>query len=260
MFISWSAKETSMVLWSQHAAMPFVTPLHRVAIVLGALFILGGCSQMQQPGYYNPPQPNSQTDAVAMAEAAYSQQTVRAPSQIQFDIKKPVAATTQTTSSAQSQTSGQTDTVAKSDNVSNETITPIGPSPQAQLIPIAQTFAGTLPCFNREMKCTAQRITLTLAPNARWRARAAYLDQNLASGKPLAEQGCWRTLNLAKPNIVLLDTAGNARADLVMTANNVLQLRSLNGQTPNLNYTLTRQPDVDPIAELDNMPIPNCNN
>jgi hypothetical protein len=252
-----------MVLRSQHVATPFATPLYRAALVLGGLLILGGCSQMQQPGYYNPPKANSQTDAVAMAEAAYSQQTVRAPSQIQFDIKKPVAASAQTTSVAQSGGTNAADQVASGDNsnnISNETITPIGPSPQAQLIPIAQTFTGTLPCFNREMKCTAQRITLTLAPNGRWRARAAYLDKNLASGKPLVEQGCWRTFNMQQPNIVLLDEAGNARADLAMTANNVLQLRSLNGQTPNLNYTITRQPDVDPIAELDNMPAPKCNN
>jgi hypothetical protein len=58
----------------------------------------------------------------------------------------------------------------------------------------------------------------------------------------------------------LLDESGNVRADLVMTGNNVLQLRSLNGQTPNLNYTITRQPDVDPIAELDKSPVPNCKN
>jgi len=241
-------------------AMPAVTPLYRAALVLSGLLILGGCSQMQQPGYYNPPKPSSQTDAVAMAEAAYSQQTVRAPSQIQFEIKKPVAASTQTASVAQSKTTNAAEQNVGSNNISNETITPIGPSPQAQLIPIVQTFAGTLPCFNREMKCTAQRITLTLAPNGRWRARAAYLDQNLASGKPLAEQGCWRTYNMQHPNIVLLDEAGNARADLVMTANNVLLLRSINGQTPNLNYTITRQPDVDPIAELDKMPVPNCKN
>lgn len=249
-----------MVLRSQHVAMPFVTPLHRVALVLGGLLILGGCSQLQQPGYYNPPKASSQTDAVAAAEAAYSQQTVRAPSQIQFDIKKPVVATAQTAPATQSNTGGATEQVASSDNISNETINPIGPSPQAQLIPIAQTFAGTLPCFNREMKCTAQRITLTLAPNGRWRARAAYLDQDIASGKPLAEQGCWRTYNMSQPNVVLLDESGNVRADLVMTGNNVLQLRSLNGQTPNLNYTITRQPDVDPIAELDKSPVPSCKN
>jgi hypothetical protein len=249
-----------MVLWSQHVASPLVTPLYRAAWVLGGLLILGGCSQMQQPGYYNPPKENSQTDAVAMAEAAYSQQTVRAPSQIQFDIKKPVPTSGQSNAATQNNASGVATTVANSDSIANETINPIGPSPQAQLIPIAQTFTGTLPCFNREMQCTAQRITLTLAPNGRWRARAAYLDETLVSGKPLAEQGCWRTYNMPRPNVILLDDADNARADLAMSANNVLLLRSLNGQTPNLNYTLTRQPDVDPIAELDKTPAPKCTN
>jgi hypothetical protein len=249
-----------MALWSQCVTSPLLTPLYRAAWVLSGLLILGGCSQMQQPGYYNPPKENSQTDAVAIAEAAYSQQTVRAPSRIQFDIKKPVSASGQNTTVAQNSGSNTATTVTNSDSITNETITPIGPSQQAQLIPIAQTFAGTLPCFNREMQCTAQRITLTLAPNGRWRARAAYLDQALVSGKPLAEQGCWRTYNMPRPNIILLDTSGNARADLAMSANNVLLLRSINGETPNLNYTLTRQPDVDPIAELDQTPAPKCTN
>ena len=30
----------------------------------------------------------------------------------------------------------------------------------------------------------------------------------------------------------------------------MLRVRSIAGQTPNLNYNLTRQPDLDPIDEL----------
>lgn len=254
-----------MVSWLNKAVKGLSLPLHRVLLGCG-LAILAGCSQMQQPGYYNPPKPSSQTDAVDNAEALYTQQTVRAPSQIQFAIKKPMISS-ESISSVDSSTQGTTTEGNLGDSqkgsgagpVDSEQIMPIGASPQAKLIPIAQTFAGTFPCFRREMNCTAQRITLTLAPNGRWRARATYLDQALASGKPLVEQGCWRTFTQQYPHIILLDETGNARADLAMTANNTLQLRSLNGQTPNLTYTITRQPDVDPIAELDNTPAPKCN-
>lgn len=225
------------------------------ALVLGGLAVLAGCAQMQQPGYYNPQKPSSETDAIANAEATYTQQTIRAPSQIQLAIKRPVATSTAVVDP--NQLSSNEANALNAGNASQ--VAPIGPSAQAQLIPIAQTFAGTLPCFHSEMKCTAQRITLTLAPNSRWRARAAYLEQSDQSGKPLVEQGCWRTYTQQYPNIVLMDMSGNVRAELVMTSNNVLTLKSINGLSPNLSYTITRQPDIDPIAELDKSAPPKCN-
>ena len=42
------------------------------------------------------------------------------------------------------------------------------------LVPQPQTYMGTLPCFSPAMRCTAQRVTLTLAPNGRWRGRVAW--------------------------------------------------------------------------------------
>ena len=132
------------------------------------------------------------------------------------------------------------------------------PSPQAQLMPEPQTFAGTLPCFHREMQCTAQRVTLTLAPNGRWRARATYLEQNNQSGKPLTSQGCWKSVATRQPVIILLDVKGNVQAEMVMVSNNVLRLRTLDGQAPNLTYNITRQPDLDPIDELNKAPVPAC--
>jgi|GEM_PF-198003 len=132
------------------------------------------------------------------------------------------------------------------------------PSAQAQLMPEPQTFAGTLPCFHREMQCTAQRVTLTLAPNGRWRARSTYLEQNSQSGKPLTSQGCWKTVATRQPVIILLDMKGNVQAEMVMASNNVLRLRTLDGQAPNLTYNITRQPDLDPIDELNKAPVPAC--
>jgi hypothetical protein len=56
----------------------------------------------------------------------------------------------------------------------------------------------------------------------------------------------------------LLNNQNNVRAELGMTSTNVLRLISINGDVPNLTYTLTRQPDLDPINELNNQTSPNC--
>jgi hypothetical protein len=133
-----------------------------------------------------------------------------------------------------------------------------GASIQESLIPEPQTFSGTLPCFHPEMKCSAQRITLSLAPNGRWRARAAYLDQNIQNGSVQLDQGCWRGALMDPPRITLLNTQGGVRAEMAMTSGNNLRLISLNGENPNLTYTLTRQPDLDVISELNKKPAPNC--
>jgi uncharacterized lipoprotein NlpE involved in copper resistance len=148
----------------------------------------------------------------------------------------------------------------------NQTTTASAPAPAAaaptdtlrsELIPEPQTFAGTLPCFHPEMKCVAQRVTISMSPNGRWRARAAYLGQDNKTSQ-LADQGCWRATAQAVPRIVLLNSQGNVRAELAMTGTNVLRLISINGDSPNLTYTLTRQPDLDPINELNNQSSPNC--
>jgi hypothetical protein len=201
---------------------------------------------MQQPGYYNLPAASSATDALAQAEGAYATQAVRAPSQIQFGLN-PSAPTQQQAGA-------------------NQTTTASAPAPAAaaptdtlrsELIPEPQTFAGTLPCFHPEMKCVAQRVTISMSPNGRWRARAAYLGQDNKTSQ-LADQGCWRATAQAVPRIVLLNSQGNVRAELAMTGTNVLRLISINGDSPNLTYTLTRQPDLDPINELNNQSSPNC--
>jgi len=66
-------------------------------------------------------------------------------------------------------------------------------------------------------------------------------------------------MQLRQPRILLMDASKNVRAELIMTSAEVLRLRSIDGQTPNLSYTLNRQPDLDPIAELDQVAAPSCN-
>ena len=259
---------------------------------LASLLAAAGCAdqlaQMREPGFYDPPPPSSTTDAMARANAEHSLGTLRAPNQIQFDLRPnqaqaanapvaPVAPSVTPATPMRAAPAGQPATpVAIAPGAASTTgdappqdpgtlaISPSAaaanvPSVQSQLIPEAQTFTGTVPCFHSEMRCTAQRITLTLAPNGRWRARAAYLERTSADGGTQLEQGCWRAVMTAPPRVVILTSQGNVRADLsVISAGNALQLGSINGQVPNLLYTLSRQPDMDPIDELNGRPAPNC--
>lgn len=259
-----------------------------------ALLAIGltGCAQMQQPGYYNPPPASTTTDAIAQGDGIYNNQTLRAPSQIQISTQQPstatrtaapapsvVAANPRPTTPGQiagtNVTSSAPATAATYDNanapadappsnasasvdaVSSTTAAP-SESLQATLIPEPQSFAGTLPCFHPEMKCSAQRVTITLAPNGRWRARATYLEQSSKNSTVQTDQGCWRASAQAVPRVVLLNNQGNVRAELAMTSGNMLRLISMNGGTANLTYNLSRQPDLDPIDELKGKPAPNC--
>jgi hypothetical protein len=210
-----------------------------------ALLAVGlvGCAQMQQAGYYNPPPASTTTDAIAQGDGIYNNQTLRAPSQIQIGLQQPSTANTVVAAAA--------DTTASSAAAPTESV-------QATLIPEPQSFAGTLPCFHPEMKCSAQRVTITLAPNGRWRARATYLEQNSKNSNVQTEQGCWRASAQAVPRVVLLNGQGNVRAELAMTSGDVLRLISMNGSAANLTYNLARQPDLDSIDELKGKPAPNC--
>ena len=227
-------------------------------LAIGLPVLLVGCAQMQQqmqqPGYYKPAPASSATDAIENAEGPYGTQLLRAPSQIQIGLNNRGADAAPTAGTAKP--ANQTATGSAQGNAAGTTET--ADSLQASLFPAPLTFAGTLPCFHPEMKCSAQRITISLAPNGRWRARAAYLEQSAKSGTPLADQGCWRVIPQAVPRIILLNPAGNVRAELALSSSNVLRLISINGDTFNLTYTLTRQPDLDPISELDKTTAPTC--
>ncbi|MFY9136644.1 hypothetical protein [Zwartia sp.] len=228
------------------------------ALAIGLPVLLVGCAQMQQqmqqPGYYNPAPASSTTDAIENAEGPYGTQTMRAPSQIQIGLNNRGADAAPTPGTAKP----ATQTAAGSAQNTAAAAAAAADSLQASLFPEPLTFAGTLPCFHPEMKCSAQRITITLAPNGRWRARASYLEQAATSGKPLADQGCWRVIPQAVPRIILLNPSGNVRAELALSSTNVLRLVSINGDSVNLTYTLTRQPDLDPINELDKTTAPTC--
>ncbi len=279
----------------------------RLSPALLAILVLTSCAQMQQqmqqPGYYNLPSASSTTDAISQAEGAYANQTLRAPNQIQIDLRQPASANAGSAAAANATgrpvapqsspepvvaavpaRSGGTGAVNAATpkqgaaNAYDGSGAPTDAPPadigaanstpslnavsadtlQSALIPEPQTFSGTLPCFHPDMKCTAERITLSLAPNGRWRARSAYLEQNSKSGPVQLDQGCWRVAPMNPPHVLLLSAQGNVRAELSLTSGNSLKLVSINGEIPNLTYTLSRQPDLDPIAELDKKTAPNC--
>ena len=231
--------------------------LSRGSFVVAALvgFAITGCAQTSQPGYYNPPPASTTKDAIEFAEGGVSQRTVHAPAQIQIKLRGDQQAQAKT--GTQPQTSP--DSLTEQGRAQLEQEVQADHSPQNLLIPKPVTFFGTLPCFHQDMQCTAQQVTLTLAPNGRWRARVAYLENQQASGKSMTDQGCWRSIAMQQPRIILMDADRNVRAELSMTSSETLRLRSMDGQTPNLTYTLSKQPDLDPISELDKEPAPNCN-
>lgn len=227
-----------------------LTMLRATGLTLASALLIG-CAQTSAPGYYDPPKASSTQDAIRGAEGASMRQVVTAPSQIQVtwrtggdDDKK---------SSPDGLTAaGQADLDQTDLDKDAVNATPIG------LITKPETFMGNLPCFAQGMNCSTQRFVLTLAPNGRWRSRITYFEQQQQSGQPSLAQGCWRSTLSKPPSILLLDADKNVRTELRMTANDVLQIVTVDGDSPSLTYTLSRQPDLDSIGELDAKPSPVC--
>jgi hypothetical protein len=229
--------------------------------VFSSVLLLSGCAQSTDSTFYSLPPSSASQAATVMSEGASNQPNVQAPSQVQVRWSS---------SSNSSQSAPQQVTVKVAGQTEYDSLSPAGQQQmQQQMMQDAgappsifnqpETFFGTLPCFHQDMGCNAQRVTLTLAPNGRWRARSNYLENDKASGLPLASQGCWRAVAASTPRLVLLDPKGVVRAELAMTSQETFRLISINGQTPNLTYTLSRQPDLDPISELNSEPTPRCN-
>ncbi|HCQ46903.1 hypothetical protein C4E15_20745 [Achromobacter spanius] len=235
-------------------------------LLAGTALGAAGCAQQKTEGYYDPPAESTVTDAQYQGSGAGYRSVIRAPSQVQIalkpDARKPqnqaaqAAAGGQTTEDGQPVPEGADNSAA----IAASTPAPAAPPNAAahSLVPQPQTYMGTLPCFSPAMQCTAQRVTLTLAPNGRWRGRTAYLENDPNKGPAVTEQGCWDATDERPPRVIMMDGNGNVRAEFVVAANNVLRVRSIAGQTPNLNYNLTRQPDLDPIDELAKAAAPKC--
>lgn len=238
-------------------------------LLAGMALGAAGCAQQRTEGYYDPPVESTVTDAQYQGSGAGYRTVLRAPSQVQIALKpdqkktpSQAAAAAQgaaTTEDGQAVPEGA-DSGSGSSGAAPAPVAPASAQSAAanSLVPQPQTYMGTLPCFSPAMQCTAQRVTLTLAPNGRWRGRTAYLENDPKKAAPVVEQGCWDATDERPPRVILLDGQGNVRVEFVVAANNVLRVRSVAGQTPNLNYNLTRQPDLDPIDELAKAKAPQC--
>lgn len=242
-------------------------------LLAGTALGAAGCAQQRTEGYYDPPAESTVTDAQYQGSGAGYRTVLRAPSQVQIALK-PDQKKTQAQSGQAAQGGAITEdgqAVPEGAESGSGATAGSAPAPVAapaggnthgaaanSLVPQPQTYMGTLPCFSPAMQCTAQRVTLTLAPNGRWRGRTAYLEDAAKKAAPVVEQGCWDATDERPPRVILLDNQGNVRVEFLVAANNVLRVRSIAGQTPNLNYNLTRQPDLDPIDELAKATAPQC--
>lgn len=228
-----------------------------IATVLAGAALAAGCAKQRTEGYYNPPRESTVTDAQSQGQGAGYLPLVQAPSQLQIELKAPPPGQQRKPAPTAEEAAQQ---AAAADAKAEAAASAAGSTSAAAhaLVPQARTYMGTLPCMTPSAQCAAQRITLTLAPNGRWRSRSATLDSLGNQGTPSAEQGCWDATAEHPPRVFLADASGNQRVEFVVAANNVLRVKSVLGVTPNLNYSLTRQPDLDPIDELSQQTAPKC--
>ena len=202
------------------------------AVLLAVL--LAGCASQRPPGYYDNARDNTQHDAMAQAQGPGLTQS-QSPSQLHLGFgpnqKKP-GAEAQDAAAAQ-----QPDFVR----------------------PLAEpkTFLGTIPCLVNGNACSANRVTLTLAPSGQWRLRTLVLDGPDAR-RSTAQQGCWQVIGSTPLRILLQLDKGGTKASLTFINDNLLRVDSLDNIKPNLEYRLTRQADIDGIDELNKAPHPSC--
>lgn len=267
------------------SSLPILRTLILATTISGAL-LTTGCAQMREPGYYAPPAESSNTDATYTAQGGISHSMLsQAPSQIQIPLnyapqkKQPEAGAAVAGNGAAASAGDASSAPAPDangpvaapmpaipaaganarmkDNAPSTTAPSDHPSQRA-FLPQAETFVGTIPCSSPSEQCSAQRITLTLGPNGRWRSRATYLASQGQPAASHAEQGCWNVTGAHPAHLLLLDAKNNPQTELVASADNVLSIKAIRGRAPLLPYTLTRQPDLDPIDELSKQTPPNC--
>lgn len=240
-------------------------PTLAAALALAAL--AAGCAQMRSQGYYDPPAESSQTDAQYQAQGSAYRSAVHAPSQLQIGLDRDAPPRRDAAPAASASPTADPPTPVPPAGGTNARMTPAGEAANTAaatdptlraFMPQAQTYAGTFPCLTPSPQCEAQRVTVTLGPNGRWRSRTTYLASQATPPVKQTEQGCWTVTPERPARVLLLDEKGATRIELVASANNVLRVRSVLGRAPTLDYSLTRQPDLDPIDEMSAQPIPTC--
>ncbi|MER1967548.1 copper resistance protein NlpE N-terminal domain-containing protein [Castellaniella sp. GW247-6E4] len=207
--------------------------LYRRALAPALLILLGACAQQREPGYYQPAAAGTASDAMHRAQGGTD---IVAPAQIQLGFGPD--------------TRGNPPQAGGRDSAD----TPAAQTPAATPAPLADThtYLGTVPCAEG-MQCPASRMTLTLAPDGQWRARSVTVD----TAKTSTRMGCWY-LTSDKPLRILLQIGERTRAQMEFASNSTLRVLMVDGHRPLLDYTLTRQADIDPIDELSGHPAQAC--
>ncbi|GAA4337342.1 envelope stress response activation lipoprotein NlpE [Pigmentiphaga soli] len=110
----------------------------------------------------------------------------------------------------------------------------------------AQTFRGVIPCAD----CAGQRITLTLFPDWTWRQRRVYFGTRDGADASFVTTGRWER-TLENPQRIRLIGDRNEAALYEFQNPSTLRLLDQEGQPINsaLNYSLTQQFELDPIAD-----------
>lgn len=118
-----------------------------------------------------------------------------------------------------------------------------------------QTFLGTIACAPSNSTCVPIRLLITMHPDGVWRLRASDMGQTKA---PIVDQGCWHQIG-TNPNRIILQTQNDTvLGDMSFTNPNQLRINVFNYLTPTLETHLSRQPEVDSVAELENQTGPIC--
>lgn len=201
----------------------------RTAAVACVALLLGACAQQKAPGYYATEHDTTATDA---RDQALGRERSYAPAQLQFGF-----------GSTQKSKPANGNAAAEAPAAATATANP-------RALTEAKTFLGTVPCVGNATACSANRITLTLAPTGEWRARTASLNTTPGAETTTVEQGCWNVIGTQPLRITLQLKNKNTKASLTFLSDNVLRINSLDGVVPNLDYRLTRQADIDAINEL----------
>ncbi|MEO6959095.1 MAG: hypothetical protein ABI228_00455, partial [Burkholderiaceae bacterium] len=200
------------------------------AAIAFAALLLGACAQQKAPGYYATEHDTTATDA---RDQALGRERAQAPAQIQFGFGNT-----------------QKSKPANSNAAAEAPAAPEAATANPRALTEAKTFLGTVPCVGNANACSANRITLTLAPTGEWRARTVSLNTMPDAETATTEQGCWNVIGTQPLRIALQLKNNNVKASLTFLSDNVLRINSLDGVAPNLDYRLTRQADIDAINEL----------
>ncbi|HEU0229476.1 MAG TPA: hypothetical protein VFR20_02800 [Burkholderiaceae bacterium] len=220
-----------------HLIQRFLRPVLHASLA-AAFLTLAGCAQQRAPGYYAVQHDNTYSDAQQQGQGTAQS---KAPSQLQLGF------------GSQNQKAN--------DNPAGNTESAVQTREWEATRPLREpkTFLGTVPCLTSPGACAATRVTLTLAPSGEWRARSTPLGGNGSNtGGAVAQQGCWHVIGTAPLKILLQLNNLNPKATLTFINDNVLRIDSFNGVTPNLEYRLTRQADIDGIDELHGKPVLDC--